>query len=267
MICRSAERGEAARNEIVSLTQNDKVRLLLADVGELEQVRSVVKKLQEQEPKVDCLVCNAGVLLNNRTETKEGREATYASHFLGGSYLLSQLLVPQLKASATDDADKKETTEKPRVIFVTSGGMLITKLPSWDMLTSSSEEAKAKYDGNYAYGYAKRGQVLLAERLAQDEPQITWITAHPGWSGTNAVDEAFGDNKKYLEPLRSTWEGAEGISWLMHADKLVNGALYLDRVIQKKHIAGPFMSEGTYTKNKPSEVDEMMENLKKDAGL
>jgi NAD(P)-dependent dehydrogenase (short-subunit alcohol dehydrogenase family) len=86
--------------------------------------------LQEAETKIDCLVCNAGVLLNDRQETSEGNEATFASHFLGGSYSLSQLLLPQLKTAAS-------INQQARVIFVTSGGMLVTKFPDWETVTST----------------------------------------------------------------------------------------------------------------------------------
>ena len=262
MVCRSAERGESARQEIATLTKNEKIKLVLCDVGELKQVTKAVKGLQDAEPKIDCLVCNAGVLLNDRQETSEGHEATFASHFLGGSFLLSQLLLPQLKSSSSS------TSMNSRVIFATSGGMLITKFPDWQTVTSTGDET-SKYNGNFAYGYAKRGQVLLAERMARDEPTVTWVTAHPGWAGTNAVDDACGDNKKYLEPLRSTWEGAEGMAWLMQSqgELLENGALYLDRKPQTKHIAGPFMSEGSFTKNTEADVDDMMTRLRKAAGL
>merc|ERR1712032_647511 len=115
-----------------------------------------------------------------------------------------------------------------------------------------------------AYVYAKRGQVLLAERLAETEPEVCWVTAHPGWSDTPAVDAAFGERKKYLEPLRTSWQGAEGISWLMATttSNLKSGAFYLDRNLQQKHVAGPFFTEGSYTKNTPKEVDIMMDNLR-----
>lgn len=226
-------------------------------MGELAQVRNVVSELQGQEKCVDVLVCNAGVLLNDKKLTSEGMEVTFASHFLGGSYLLSQLLIPSLKESTS-----------PRVIFVSSGGMYNTKFPDWPTATSS-EASTHKYDGQFAYSYAKRGQVLLAERLTNDVPDITWVSTHPGWSDTPAVDEAFGDLKKYLEPLRSTWEGAEGIAWLMAADRseLESGSFYLDRRPQRKHIAGPFFSEGSYTKNTEKEVDEMMAKLKEASGI
>lgn len=260
MICRSKDRAEQARKEILEATSasEDRVKILLANVGELEQVRTAVKDLQSQEEKIDCLVCNAGALLSTRTETSEGNEVTFASHLLGGSYLLSQLLIPQLKASAD-----------PRVVFVTSGGMLTTNFPSWEVATCTMPDADKKYFGELAYGYAKRGQVLLAERMTKEIPQITWVTAHPGWTATPGVDSAFGDNKKYLEPMRNMWQGTEGIAWLVGApkDEIKSGEFYLDRKPQAKHIAGPFFSEGSFTKNTPAEVEEMMVNLKKASGL
>lgn len=112
-------------------------------------------------------------------------------------------------------------------------------------------------------------QVLLAERWATEFPEVAFVSAHPGWTATDAVDAAFGDQKKLLEPMRNTWEGAEGICWLIATDRsnLESGQFYLDRKTQKKHIAGPFMSEGSYTKNKPAEVDTMMQNLEEAVGI
>lgn len=268
MLCRHKERAEKAKEDILSKIKKEsmkdeqscnlkqpQVEIVLVDVSELDQIRKAVKELQTKETKIDVIVCNAGVLLNERTESSDGHEVTFAAHLLGGSYLLPQLLLPQLQAAGA-----------ARVITVTSGGMYNFRLPSWDLLTS---EKSVKYNGVNVYAYAKRGQVLLAEQRSKDLPEITWVTVHPGWADTDAVDEAFGDNKKYLMPLREPWEGAEGVTWLMGADKsrLESGAFYLDRMTQPKHIAGPFFTEGSYTKNRPAEVSEMMQKLKEAAGL
>merc|ERR1719223_597172 len=195
MLCRNAERAEKARQDIIQKSGADdtSVKTLLADVGVLSQVREVVSDFQSMESKVDCLVCNAGVLLNDRQVTSEGNEVTFASHLLGGSYLLSTLLLPQLKA-AGDEA---------RVVFVSSGGMYNTKFPEWAVLSNA---------------------------------------------------------KKYLEPMRSIWEGAEGICWLMSTARsnLESGSFYLDRKPQRKHISGPFMTDGSFTKNSEAEVDAFM---------
>eukprot|EP00592_Proboscia_alata_P004726 CAMPEP_0194378800 /NCGR_PEP_ID=MMETSP0174-20130528/37098_1 /TAXON_ID=216777 /ORGANISM="Proboscia alata, Strain PI-D3" /LENGTH=344 /DNA_ID=CAMNT_0039161079 /DNA_START=44 /DNA_END=1078 /DNA_ORIENTATION=+ len=259
MVCRSKERAEEARAIVVKETSNENVHILLGDVGELKQVRDIVSKLQERESKVHCLVCNAGVLLNDRKETSEGNEITFASHLLGGSYLLSQLLLPQLQSVENSGG---------RVIFVSSGGMYTSKFPDWESATSSGEHMK-DYNGNLSYAYAKRGQVLLAERYASLYPGLMFLSCHPGWASTPAVDSAYGSGKKLLEPLRSPWEGAEGIAWLMHTDKanLENGGFYLDRCPRRKHVSGPFMTEGTFTKNTKENVDEMMRKLSEKCGF
>ena len=220
--------------------------------SEMASVRKAVEELQGKESQVDALVCNGGVLLNDKRTSKEGNEVTFASHLLGGSYLLSQLLIPQFHAA-----------EDPRIIFVSSGGMYTTAFPDWPTATSS-EGATHDYNGNLAYAYAKRGQVLLAEEYTKLYPKIKTVSSHPGWTATPAVELAYGENKKYLEPMRTTWQGAEGIGWLMGAkgSELEGGAFYLDRKPQRKHI-GP----GSYTKNTEKDVEDMMANLKKAAGL
>ena len=43
-----------------------------------------------------------------------------------------------------------------------------------------------------------------------------------------------------LQPLRSLWQGAEGIIWLCVSkwEDIKSGEFYLDRTVQPKHIAG-----------------------------
>ena len=108
-----------------------------------------------------------------------------------------------------------------------------------------------KYDGQFAYVYAKRGQVLLAERLAAQEPRVAFVSSHPGWTRTAAVEAAYGSSAKYLEPMRTAWQGAEGQCWLcvVDRDRLENGGFYLDRAPQRKHLAGPFFTGGSATKS------------------
>lgn len=99
-------------------------------------------------------MCNAGVLLNERSETAEGHEVTFASHLLFGSFYLGRLLKPRM--------DKSEG----RIVFVSSGGMYNTKWPAWPVAVGARDSTEP-YSGNMAYAYAKRGQVLLARYWAQ----------------------------------------------------------------------------------------------------
>ena len=110
MLCRTKSKAEAARDEIIKATGNDKIEIVLVDVSELQQVRNAAKEIESKESKIHALLCNAGVLVKEKKLTSEGYEATFASHLLGGSYLLSKLLLPLVKAD-----------EEGRIIFTTSG--------------------------------------------------------------------------------------------------------------------------------------------------
>ena len=48
--------------------------------------------------------------------------------------------------------------------------MYNTKFPVWEDATSTGNK---KYDGQFAYAYAKRGQVLLCERWAVAHPKVS----------------------------------------------------------------------------------------------
>lgn len=253
MVCRNAKRGEAARQEILAEAPHDRVALILADCSLEEDVLRAWQEfcdspLSGTTPRLDALVCNAGALMNSKTMTREGLEVTFASHLLFGTYLLTTLAIPTMK-----------DTEEARVVVVSSGGMYNSKFPRWERATAMTGD----YDGQFAYVFAKRGQVLCCERWAEQVPEVKFMSAHPGWTSTPAVDAAYGENKAYLEPMRTPWEGAEGIAWLCAAphDKLESGAFYLDRSPQVKHMAGPFFTEGSHTKNTPEQVGAMMQTL------
>merc|ERR1712195_340195 len=55
-----------------------------------------------------------------------------------------------------------------------------------------------------------------------------------------------------------------GICWLAATpgESLESGGFYLDREPQVKHIAGPFITEGSRTKNTTDEVAELMKFLR-----
>ena len=199
-------------------------------------------------PKLNALICNAGALSNSLTVTAEGVETTLATHLLFGTYLLGTLALPILRG-----------TPGSRLVAVSSGGMYNTKFPDWDVAAA----LQGKYDGQLAYAYAKRGQVLLCERWTSMYPDVKFVSCHPGWVDTGGVDAAFGETKKYLEPMRSTWQGCEGIIWLAVApySGIQGGEFYLDRSPSRKHIAGPFFTEGSFTKNSRLEVDMLMSRL------
>lgn len=239
MVCRNAERGQQAKDEIVQKTRSEDVHLLVADCGLASDVRRVAAELCEKEAAgIDCLVCNAGAMTQKKTLTAEGHEVTFATHLLHGTYLLTEQLRPVLGRK-----------EGARVVVVSSGGMLNVKY-NHNLATGK----KGSYDRQMAYAYAKRGQVLLCEHWAkQPGEQIVFASCHPGWTDTPGVDHAYGSMKKWLEPMRTNWEGAEGICWLCVAprEQIESGAFYLDRKPQAKTIA-------SWTSNTEKDVDDMV---------
>ena len=95
------------------------------------------------------------------------------------------------------------------------------------------------------------------------EPRVAFVSSHPGWTRTAAVEAAYGSSAKYLEPMRDAWQGAEGQCWLcvVDRDRLENGGFYLDRSPQRKHLAGPFFTGGSATKNSLEEAEQMVRDL------
>jgi len=254
MVCRNQERGEKAKVEIEKVAPSAQIDLLIADCGLRSDVVKLVDNLKTRETQVDGLICSAGALLNEKTLTPEGVEVTLATHLAFGCHLLTHLTMPLLRKSPD-----------PRVVVVSSGGMYNTKFPSWDIASSQL----GKYDGALAYSYAKRGQVLLCEEWTKYNPDIKFMSCHPGWTDTPGVDSAFGSSKKHLEPMRSLYQGSEGIVWLaiVPSSEIEGGAFYLDRTPQRKHVAGPFFSDGSFTKNTPGEVAEMISHLDQLSGV
>lgn len=250
MLCRSKERADKALAEIESekpAQLGGSMEVVVADVSLAASTKSAAAAIRGKASSLDGLVCCAGVLLNEKTMTSEAVETTFAAHLAFGCSLLTTELLPLLKQ-----------TPGSRVIFTSSGGMYNAKFPGVAACVDPE-----KYDGQFAYVHAKRGQVLLAEQLSKSHPDVAFVSSHPGWVDTPAVEAAYGSQKKYLEPMRNAWQGAEGQCWLCVADKsrLEPGAFYLDRSPQRKHLAGIFFGEGTATKNTPAEAEAMVREL------
>ena len=89
-----------------------------------------------------------------------------------GTYLLTTSLLPLL-----------EKSDQPRVVTVSSGGMLVQKLDVDDL----QFQKMSKYDGTMAYAQNKRQQVEMTEIWAAKHLEIHWSVMHPGWADTPAV--------------------------------------------------------------------------------
>jgi len=221
LLCRSRERGEAARERIREQTGNARVELEVLDVSELAAVRDLAPKLAS-EP-VDVLVHNAGSLASEREATTDGLERTLATHVVG-PHLLTRLLRPALERS--DDA---------RVVWVSSGGMYTRRLeledPQW---------TERDFDGVISYAEAKRAQVVLSRLWAEElrDAGVRVHAMHPGWADTPGVQQSLPAFHRLTRAvLRSPAEGADTIVWLAASRRAgeSTGGFYFDRERRGTH--------------------------------
>jgi NAD(P)-dependent dehydrogenase (short-subunit alcohol dehydrogenase family) len=98
MVCRSRERGEAARAEIARESGRSDVDLLVADLSLQSEIRRLAGEVQTKYPRLDVLINNAAVVHPKRILTAEGIETMFAVNHLA-YYLLSLLLLEVLQAS------------------------------------------------------------------------------------------------------------------------------------------------------------------------
>ncbi|MFA9412097.1 MAG: SDR family NAD(P)-dependent oxidoreductase [Deltaproteobacteria bacterium] len=218
IVGRNREKTEQVAKAIADKTGNDTVRVEVADLSLMSDVRALAGRI---EGPIHVLVNNAGVLLPTRTETAEGIETTFATNLLG-HFLLTNLLVPQLPASA-------------RIINVSSGGMYAQRISVNDL-----QNARGRYDGAKAYARTKRGQVILTELWAGALASrgVVVHAMHPGWADTPGVSTSLPRFYKLTKPLlRSPAQGADTIVWLCAADEpgRSTGKFWHDRTPRPTH--------------------------------
>jgi dehydrogenase/reductase SDR family protein 12 len=224
LVGRDPDRAEATRREIVAATGNDNLAVALADLSLLSDVRKLAQRLLRDEPRIHVLVNNAGVLLNRRTTTAEGHEATLATNLLA-PFLLTQSLLPCLRRSAPS-----------RIINVSSGGMYATGLALDDL-----QYEKSAYDGSRAYARTKRALVVLTEMWA-DKLKGSGVVVHamhPGWADTPGVASSLpGFRTVTRRLLRTAEEGADTITWLAASREAAkaSGQFWLDREPHTTHV-------------------------------
>jgi dehydrogenase/reductase SDR family member 12 len=190
----------------------------VADMGDLDAVRSIADEIIQIHGRVDVLVHNAGALSSTYTVSPQGLEMTVASQVVG-PFLLTSLLLPIL---GTDQSPG-------RVITVASGGMYAERL-DLDRLCMDA----ASYNGVRAYARAKRAQVELNEEWsARSSSSVVFHAMHPGWVDTPGVVTSLPMFYSVTRPvLRTPAEGADTIVWLAGAaitELGANGGFWLDR--------------------------------------
>ncbi|XP_077580981.1 dehydrogenase/reductase SDR family member 12-like [Stigmatopora nigra] len=223
VVCRNKESAEKAKVEIVNESGNPEVYVHILDLSESRKVWEFAEAFQKQYQTLHVLIHNAGCMIHKREVNADCLEKNFAVNTMG-MYLLTESLIPLLQKS-----------RNPRVITVSSGGMLVQKLQIDDL-----QSEKGHFDGLLVYAQNKRQQVVLTEQWAKEYPDIHFSVMHPGWVDTPAVSTSMPQFHRMMgERLRTPEQGADTVIWLAlsgSAGATRSGQFFQDRKAIATHL-------------------------------
>lgn len=103
---KEAQKNIESRVDFSELDSSTKVTYEYLDTGNLKSVRQFAKAVQEKYPKIDILLNNAGIMATPYHLTEDGFESQFAVNYLG-HFLLTHLLMPQLRAAGKQDLNAR----------------------------------------------------------------------------------------------------------------------------------------------------------------
>lgn len=175
LACRDEARAEAAMARIRTQTPGADLAFLPLDQADLASVRRAAD-LAAQEPRLDVLLNNAGVMFPPLTRTKEGFELQFGVNHLG-TFALTALLLPKLAE-----------TPGSRVVVTASLAHNRGNL-QWDDLN-----AEKGYNRTARYADSKLANMLhfaeLDRRLRAAGSPVTAVGCHPGVAATELMRHA-----------------------------------------------------------------------------
>ena len=173
LACRSAEKGEKAKQEILKNKPDANIVVMPLDLADLASVRDFANKFTANYSKLDILMNNAGIMTPPYFKTKDGFEGQFGTNHLG-HFALTGLLFGLLKK-----------TPESRIVNTSSAAHKAGKM---DFSNLMYEDGKG-YSRIRAYGRSKLANLLftyeLQRKLQDIDASIITLAAHPGGAKTN----------------------------------------------------------------------------------
>lgn len=171
MACRSVERAEAARAEVVAEVPSAKLTVMQLDNASLESVRTFAEAFKARQDRLDLLLNNAGVMAVPRRLTEDGFEMQFGVNHLA-HFALTGLLLEVLTR-----------TEGSRVHATSSGAAFRGSFNFDDLM---GEDSYGRWE---AYGQSKLANAAFAteldRRLKAAGRSTIANSSHPGLVRTN----------------------------------------------------------------------------------
>ena len=164
LACRSEEKGGAAVEHVKKVTRNEDVVFAQLDLASLDSVRDFAAKILEEEPRIDILINNAGVMVPPYTKTSDGFELQIGVNHLA-HFLLTNLLLERLKQAPT-----------ARIVNVSSMAHI------WGKINFDDLQSEQSYSRQGAYSQSKLANVVFTRSLARrlKDTNVTAYSLHPG---------------------------------------------------------------------------------------
>ena len=182
------------------------VDLLELDTSSLSSVRKAAAEVLSKSPKLNVLVCNAGIMMNpTREVSPDGFELQLATNYLG-HFLLFWLLKDALLAASTSGFDS-------RLVNVSSSGHHASSV----VLDDINLSGEGVYAASKGYGNSKTAQIWMANYVDRHfGPKGMHATSlMPGGIATGlqihmdpAMKEAMSKNPDVINFMKSPEQGA-----------------------------------------------------------
>jgi NAD(P)-dependent dehydrogenase (short-subunit alcohol dehydrogenase family) len=221
MLSRDQDRGEIAQKEIVELTGNNNVDLLLCDLSSQESIRKFVSEFKKKYQHLNVLINNAGVMKKPGNLSTDGFEMNFAVNHLA-PFLLTNLLLDILKTSAPS-----------RIINVISAAHRMAKLDFDDLQSENKKLRLMKL-----YGISKLAVTLFSYELSRklEGTNVTVNVLHPGVVATNLGRDMAKFSQKFGKLFfKSPKEGAETSIYLASSPEVegITGKYFIKKQQQK----------------------------------
>lgn len=175
--CRNLEKGQAAVQEIQTRSGNEKVFVEKLDLSSLASVRQFADGILKNEPRLDILINNAGVMGCPYQMTEDGLEMQFGVNHIG-HFLLTLLLLDLMNQSGPS-----------RIINVSS----LAHRFGTGVINFDDINAEKDYDPFAAYQQSKLANILFTRELSVhlEDTNVTVNALHPGLVNTDIQRHSF----------------------------------------------------------------------------
>jgi NAD(P)-dependent dehydrogenase (short-subunit alcohol dehydrogenase family) len=167
--CRSQSKAQAAKNNILATFPKADVVIVELDLGCLASIQKAAEQIN-QEPRLDVLINNAGIMVPPLEYTQDGFESQFGVNHLG-PFALTALLLDKIRATAN-----------ARIVSTASVAHRSGKINFNDINAKKSYSAIKRYSqskiANLYFGYE------LQRRLSALGDDTISVVAHPGVADT-----------------------------------------------------------------------------------